>query len=451
MNIVIVGAGTVGRNIADYLSRDGQDVTLVDIDADILEHISEQLDVQTVVGHGVDRQVQATLRLKEIDLLLAFTANDETNLIIAWTYKHRGVPRVGARVRNPFYLDRAGVDYGHDLKIDLLISPERLVAREIIQFVDNPAAIGAATYARGLVEMRQYNISAQCPRIGTTLAELQLPEGALVVAITRGEDVIIPSGRDRLELNDEITVIGLAEAMPQVQQLLRVTADSNEAGRRRVVIAGGGDTGLFLAQILERRGHFVKIIEHDRVVCRHLCDELARTDVIEGDATDPDFLHEEHIGEADFFLAVTGDDETNLMSCLLARQLEADKLCCLVNRPEFVRTIENAGIDLALSPRQLTAARVLALTMQGRIHSVSLLEDGKAEIIEFQVQKKSPVAGKHLSEIQFPPSTLLAAVVRDGKAVIPRGNSEIKAGDIVVAVALAGSSDALEIMFEAAR
>jgi trk system potassium uptake protein TrkA len=445
MNVIILGAGTVGVNVADYLLREGHDITLVDNSKERLSEVGDLLDVATLCGHATDPAVLERANVQRADLLLAFTSNDEVNLLAAYLGKRLGATRTVARVRNRVYRMRPDVNYAATLDIDLLLSPEILTAQEIVKFVDNPAALAMETYARGRVEMRRFMISERCELAGKALKDMAIPAGALVVSIIRGDEVVIPSGADTIEAGDQVALIGLPRQINEAQRLF--TGSTREVGAaQEVVIAGGGETGLFLAETLEHRGHHVKLIEYNRERCAYLSEHLQSTTVIHGDVRDTPFLKEERVGTAAVFIATTGDDETNVMSSLLARDLGVGKTCCLVSRPDYVHVIEKTGVDLALSMRVVTANKVLSLVKRGHIRSISILEEGKAEIVEFQVERNSALVDKTLREIELPRGCLIATIVHRGQVQVPRGSSVIRTGDILIVAGLAESIDRLEAM-----
>lgn len=450
MNVIIIGAGTVGSNIADYLSRDEHDIVVIDHSRERLAELSERLDVATLLGHGSDPAVIERAGAAAASLLLSLTSNDELNLMAAFTGKLLGVRRTVARVRRRAFLERSDLNFKSLLDIDLLLSPEVLTAQEIVKFVDNPVAFSVETYARGRVEMRRYAIAEECPAAHKTLRDLKIPAGALVVSIIRNDAVIIPTGADTIEPGDRVALLGMPRQIAEAQKLF--SAEPHEAaGRQNVIIAGGGETGFYLAEILEERGHQIKLMDTDRERCDYLSERLKTVTVVHGDARSTPFLREERVGGADVFIATTGDDETNVMSSLLARSLGVEKTCCLVSRPDYLPVVEKTGIDLALSPRLVTANKVMSLVRRGRIRSLSILEEGKAEIVEFQVPRGSAVANHSLKEIPWPSGCLVATIVHKGQVQTPRGASVVRAGDILIIVGLHESIDTVEDLLSPPR
>jgi trk system potassium uptake protein TrkA len=445
LRIIVVGAGTVGSNIAKFLAREDHDVVVLDLDPTRLAAVENEMDVQVFHGNACDPGVLRTVSVGETDLLLAATERDETNMLAAFAAKRMGCARVAARVRSRFYYDAHDVNFRDPLGIDLLISPEISTASELATFVSFPNALALTTMARGRIQLRTIKLSPDSQFVGRTVRECAVPSGMLVASIRRENEVMIARGNSILEAGDRITLIGLPEVLDKGTPLFDLQpAATSLAG---VVIAGGGETGLYLAELLEKRGHHITLIERNRLRAEVAGERLQNARILHGDATDIQLLREERIGRADYFIALTGDDENNVMSSLLARELGVSKTACLIDRPDYTRIVEKIGIDFAISPRIVVANRVLALVKRGRISSVTLLEDGELEVSEYQAQSRSPVVGQALKEIAVPPSGLIGAVLQGGQAVIPRGDYIIKPGAIVIGVTLASEAEKLDRLF----
>ncbi|MGF1572388.1 MAG: Trk system potassium transporter TrkA [Sumerlaeia bacterium] len=446
--IVVVGAGTVGSNIAQYLTRDDHEVIVIDRKAEKLRDLEDHLDVQTFIGDAADPSILKKIKgYGEISLLLAVTDHDATNLIIGYSAKAMGIPRVVARVRSPFFLDSTHVNFRDPLGIDLLISPEILTAQELAKFVENPAALATATLAQGRVEIRTVMLSPFSKFSDVYLRDLHLPPGVLLAVIRRGTEVFIPKGDDSLVAGDHITLIGLPEVLEHIHPEFDTEQDTKSGSKLKVAIAGAGETGLFLAKQLEAQGHRVTLIDKDRARLEFVGESLHKTRLLYGDATQIQFLREEGIGDVDYFFSTTGDDEDNVMSALLARELKIRHTACIIDRPDYVRVVERVGIDIALSPRIIAANRVMTLVKQGKIRSVTLLEEGAVEINEYQALSKSMIVGKALKDVILPKGVLIGAIVCGNSVTIPRGNHIIRPRDIVIAVAEADMADTLDQLF----
>jgi trk system potassium uptake protein TrkA len=445
MDIIIVGAGTIGRSIAGLLVQENHNVTLVDSSLKRLEEIAATLDLHTLQGWGSDYEVLELAGAEQADLLLAVTDHDEVNLLSAHAAKRLGTNKTVARVSRHCYLNSVRLNYRALLDIDLVLSPEVLTAVEIVKFLDNPDALALEHFAHGRVQLRKVVIAADSPLVRTPLKELTLPEGVLVVSIVRGEEIVIPKGDDVFAAGDKVIFMGLAEMTHVTQQAFHESKEEIQS----IVIAGGGETGLFLAQTLEKRRYRVKLIESDRERCNYLSRLLDRVTIINGDATDAQFLKEERISGADVYIAVTGDEEVNIMSSLLAKELGARQCITKVERPDYISIMERSGIDLALSPRLVTANKVISLLKRGKIKSLSILEEGKAEVIEFQAAEGAAVVNRPLAEVEFPTGCLVGAIVHLGKVKVPRGRNIIYPGDLVIVFCLAKVAEEVEKLFQA--
>jgi trk system potassium uptake protein TrkA len=441
--IITVGAGTVGSHISELLQKEQREVVIIDLSRERLERISNRMDVQTLVGHGADPRILKTAGVEEARLVLAMTNLDEVNLLAGFTAKKMGAAKAVVRSRSPWFLDSSLINFPLGLGIDLILNPEHLMALEIIRFLDDPDALVLAQFARGRVHVRSFILDADSRFVGCILRDCNLPSGVLVAVIARGPEVIIPKGDSKLMAGDKLTIVGNPDRLREVQRLFH--APTERTGF--VTIAGGGDTGLFLAGILEKRGYGVKIIEADRDRCEHLSERLERAQVVYGDATDIGFMKEERVGESGVLVAVMGDDENNMMACLLAKELGVPQTVAKISRPDYASLVQKFGVSLALSPRHVMAEKVLALISLGRVHAISLLEEGRVEVEELVAEIGSPVAGKILAEISLPQGALIGAVVHLGETIIPRGQTKIESGDIVIVIGRSEVMDEVERKF----
>lgn len=445
MKIIVVGAGTVGSSIANFLTREGHEVIVLDAVRAKLLAVEEQLDVQTITGNACDPAVLRQVEIEKSDLLLAVTEKDETNLICAYTAKRLNCKRVIARVRSRFFYEMEGVNFRTPLGIDLLISPEILTAYELANFVSVPNALAVASLARGRVELRTVKCATGSPFTGSALKNLQFPAGTLVASIRRDGQVMIARGNTIIQEDDRITLVGLPESVSRLSEQFVGVKHSGKPGD--VCIAGAGETGMVLADLLEKRGHRVVLIEWNRDRAQLAGEKLQSARVLVGDATEVNLLREERIGDLDYFIGATGDDENNIMASLLAKELGVRRTACLIDRPDYGRVVEKIGIDVALSPRFVVANRVLAMVKGGRIRSVTLLDEGELEVIEYQALSKSRMTGTPLRDIEIPDSALIGAVVQGDQVFIPRGDSVIKPGSIVIAISTADGAERLDELF----
>ena len=447
MEVIVVGAGQSGKHIAQVLSQDNHDVTLIDAERERLEWAEESLDVRTICDHGASPQVLEVAGAPQAHLVAAVTDSDEVNLITAATAHQLGAKRTAARVYDQSYYGGGRIQYRNILGIDLIISPQSLTAFEIAKLVENPAAIAVETFVQGRVQMREMEVREGSPVVGQMIEEVFPPDrdnGVLAVSLTRGDLVSIPGPRDELLPGDQIAVIMPADRSGDVRRQFHDV----EAGAENVVIAGGGTTSLMLAQLLEGRNLDVTLIEERRDRCEALSRVLSHTHVIHGDATRLAVLEEERVEKADVFVALCGSDEVNLMSTLQAMERGVARTIVSVNRVDYVRLVERVGIDHAVSARLLTGNRIMALMGQAHITSVALLHGGKAEVVEVKAEPGVPAVNRVIGDdVRFPKGSIIGALVRGDEIIVPRGGDVILPGDIVIAFALASVVDELGEMF----
>ncbi len=449
MKVIVVGAGTVGTSIASFLLREGFEVIIVDMSSERLSWVDETMDVQSIIGEVSDPKVLTQLDLPSVDVFLAVTNIDEVNLIAAFSAKKMGASKVVARVRSPHYMDEIAVKYRDPLGIDLFISPERMSSFELADFVGT-AALAQATFAAGKVQMRTVRLAANSQYVKQTIMELNLPaKGILVVGIRRENEIIIPHGNTKLLPDDRVTIIGMSDIIDTATSEF----DLKEPDRRlaTAVIAGAGDTGLLLAQLLERRGHEVTIVESNLTRAEFVGEKLKSTNILHGDATDINLMREERFDHFDYFISVMGNDEANIMASLLAKEIGIPKTACLIDRPDYARVMERVGIDVALSPRLLTANRLMQLLKRGKSRSVTLLEEGELEIIEYVALAKSEIVGTPLKDIKLPKDCLIGAVIQESQIQIARGDTIIRPKSTVITITTPGSAEELDDLFQPAK
>lgn len=447
MRVIVAGAGTVGSNIARFLMQEGHEVIVIDLKRQSIATIEDELDVQTIAGNACEPQLLKEAGIEECDLFLAVTERDETNLLSAFAAKKLGCKKVVARVRGRFYYDTSEVNFRGPLEIDLLISPEILAATQLERFVDAPSALAQVSLARGSILLQTVKLSAKSKYVGKKLKDIQVPEGALVAGLRRGDEVMIARGNTDLLEDDRVTLIGQPDILRKVAYNFNLELGRDDESS--VVIAGAGETGLYLAELLEQNHHRVTLLERDRARAEFVGGRLRNARVLHADATEINTLREERIGSNEYFIAAMGDDEDNIMSSLLAKELGVPKTACLIDRPDYARIVEKIGIDIAISPRIVVANQVLSMVKRGRIRSVTLLEDGELEIVEFKALSTSPIVGQPLKDIQLPDDVLIGAMVDSGRVVIPRGDTIIKPGTIVIGISGTRSAEKLENLFAA--
>ena len=446
MNVIVIGAGEVGLHLASILSREAHNVTVIDLAQGQIERIEETLDIGAIRGHGADPDTLLAAGAESADLALAVTNRDEVNLIAALTAKALGTTKAVARVRSQQYLDETRLSYRRLLGIDLIINPVVFTAYEIAKFIENPDVLAIESFARGQVEMRQVRVEDDSMLAGKPLREIAFEPGTQIGSIMRDDAFIIPHGSSVIQPGDIVTIIGQRGRLERMQKLVT----GAEKKMRNVMIFGGSQIGLLLAQLLENTGCAVKLFETDLSRCQQLAEHLRRATVVHGNAADLDVLKRERVSAADAFIAVTDDDERNIMSVLLAKEQGAGKGVVLTHKPDFATLLEKVGIDHAISPRLITANRILALVRRGELYSTAVLADGTAEAVELRVNAGAKIVDRTLKEVRFPKNTLIAALIRRDRVIVPRGSDTFNAGDTVIAFAQPDSIDGLLNLFQIA-
>ncbi|MDA0748627.1 MAG: Trk system potassium transporter TrkA [bacterium] len=451
MEVIVIGAGQAGTHIAQVLSQEKHDVTMIDVDRVRLRRAEETLDIRTICDHGASPQVLEIAGAPEADLVAAVTNSDEVNLIAAVTARQLGARRTAARVYNQAYHGGGKIEYRNILGIDLIISPQSLTAFEIAKLIENPAAVAIETFARGKVQMRQMVVREDSPAAGRKIQDLFPPDrndGVLAVSLSRGQEIEIPGPQDLVLAGDQITVIMPQGRSGDVRKLFKDV----EEGAESVVIAGGGTTAMMLAQMLENQRLNVTLIEERRERCEALSRVLGKTRVIHGDATRLSVLEEERVDKADVFVALCGSDEVNLMSTLQAKEMGVVHSVVAVNRVDYAPLVERVGINHAVSPRILTGNRMLTLVGRTNITSMALLQGGKAEVVELKAEAGAPAVNRVIGdEVRFPKGSIIGSLVRGDEVIVPRGGDTILPGDTVIAFALSQVVDELGEMFFSPR
>ena len=435
MKIIILGAGQVGGTLAEHLASEANDITVVDTDGERLRDLGDRLDIRTVQGRASLPNVLRQAGADDADMLVAVTNSDETNMVacqVAYTLFH--TPTKIARVREAAYLTRGQELFDNDaIPVDVLISPEQVVTNYIKRLIEHPGALQVIDFAEGKAQLVAVKAYYGGPLIGQQLRQLRehMPNvDTRVAAIFRRDRPITPRGDTVIEADDEVFFIAAKANIRAVMSEMRRLDESY----KRIVIAGGGQIGERLAEAIESR-YQVKIIEMNPARCRYLSDTLDSTVVLQGSASDRDLMLEENIADADVFLALTNDDEANIMSSLLAKRLGAKKVMTIINNPAYVDLIQGGDIDIAISPQLATIGTLLAHVRRGDIVSVHSLRRGAAEAIEAIAHgdsRSSKVIGRSIGEINLPPGTTIGAIIRDEEVLIAHDSTVINAGDHVI-------------------
>ncbi len=435
MNIIILGAGQVGSSVTEALAREEHnDITVVDIDEQILNRLRDRLDIRTVQGMGSYPRVLRRAGADDADMLIALTNSDEVNMAacqVAQSLFH--TPVKIARIRSQHYMRHPDLFGDEGVPVDVIISPENLVTRYIHRLVEHPSALQVLDFAGGKVQLVAVKAYYGGPMVGLPLRAIRehIPGiDVRVAAIYRRGESVPPTADTVIEADDEVFFLAASRNIPRVIAEMRPL----DKPIHRIMLAGGGNIGKQLAALLER-DYQVKIIELSPERCRNLSGDLDSTIVLNGDAADPDLLQEENIGSMDVFCALTNDDEANILSAMLAKRLGARKVMSLINRPAYADLVESGVIDIALSPHQVTIGAMLAHIRRGDVVAVHALRRGTAEAIEAIAhgdRRSSKVVGRRLEELKLPQGAVIGAIVRGEQVIIAHHDTVIEAEDHII-------------------
>ena len=444
MRIVVAGAGKLGYSIAELLTDDEFDVIVVENDPKRREVVQNSLDVLVIEGNACSPSMYKDPDIRGADVLIACTDSDEMNMITCMMAKNNGIKHTVARIRNIDYAVNSPEMLNTEMKIDLILNPERITAAEIDHILMTPSVLNVDDFADGKVRMFEAKLKENSPYANIPLKNLKIPNDILVAMLFRKHKMIIPRGNDILLPGDNVYFVGKQEAILQFEKNFTNTYEKLE----KALIIGAGRTGRFLAPMLEKQGLMVKVIEKNKERCQMLAAQLEKGLVLCGDGTDIDLLTEEGVAEADVVVCITEDDKLNLLLALLAKHLGAKKTIVRVTRNEYIELMEKVGVDVVLSSRLLSAGEVLRFVRRGGIVSVSLLEGAQAEALEIIVAAGSEVEGKALRNIKLPQECLICAIVHDNEAIIPNGDTVLYANDRIILFAKSELVKSTVPMFE---
>lgn len=442
MQIIICGGGSVGASIASQLVVEDNDVTIIDQSPERIAKINETLDVKAHLGYASHPTVLEEAGASDADMLIAVTQSDEVNMI-ACQVAHSlfGVPTKIARIRHQNYLQEQWHHlYRHDqLPIDFIISPEIEVAKTVLHRLHVPGAIETIPFCDAKMKVIAMRCTHTCPMINLPLHQVQLRLSEYPVkmlGVFRGDDFIIYDEDSQLLQGDELYFVSETRFVKQIMGLL----GHKEREARRVTIIGGGNIGFYLAKHIEENEPEIvaKIIEVNRERAEYVAENLNKTTVLNGSALSKEILQEANVASSETVIAVTNNDEVNILSSLLARNFGEQRLVTLIaDSSTYAPLVSSLGIDVAVNPKDITVSGILQHIRKGQISSVRSICKGRAEIIEAEVLESSPVVGKAIVDLNFPSGVMIGAVFRDGQVWIPDENFLIRMGDKLIIVSLA--------------
>ncbi|MCC7429825.1 Trk system potassium transporter TrkA [bacterium] len=437
MKIVIVGAGEVGYHLAKVLSIDGHEIVLIENDAEKVEKAQNNLDVMVIEGNGASAKTLVEAGIKESDLLVAASSIDEINIVACMMASKLFNGKTVARVRNYEYSTSGAVLTPSQLGIDLMIHPEKEAADEIVRLIKRSSATDVINFSEGRIQILGIKIDSNAPIIHKSLREVGMEYKELTfrtVAIHRRDRTIAPGGEDIFLPNDQVFVISKTES---VSEVLKLTGKTEEK-ISEVMIFGGDRVGKLVAQELEKNTKMnVKLIEPDAEKSTKAAEKLHKTLVLNADATEIDFLAQEGIATTDVFIAVSSDQEKNIISSLLAKHLKVKKTITLVEKTDYLPIISTIGIDIAVSNKMSTVNAILKFIVKGEVLSVASMKGIEAEAIELIAQPNSKVTEKPINKLKFPKDAIIGSVSTDtGQVFVATGKTQIRPYDKVVVFAL---------------
>jgi trk system potassium uptake protein TrkA len=435
VKIIILGAGQVGANLAESLvAENNNDITVVDLDDSRLALLQDRFDLRTVRGHAAHPSVLKQAGAEDADLLVAVTQSDEINLVACRIASSLfNVPTRIARIRSHDFLGQEADFLLEHFGVNEVISPEQEVTDTLRRLIEHPGSLQVLDFAEGKVRLVAVRAYHGGPLVGHELQDIKRHMPSLecrIPAIYRRDRGIVPKGVTVIEPGDEVFFLARRHDIPSVMRELR----RSERPVKRVMIAGGGNIGRRLAAGLEHN-YEVKLIDHNKATCTLLAEQLHRTLVLQGEATDEELLEQENIQSIDVFCALTNDDEDNIMSALLAKRMGAQRVIALINRSAYVNLVQGGEIDIAISPAQATVGPLLSKIRRGDMAAVHSLRRGAAEVLEIIIHgdlKTSKVVGRHIGDVALPEGATIAAIIRNEDVVIAHHDTLIEAEDHLI-------------------
>jgi trk system potassium uptake protein len=435
MKILIVGAGEVGRYLCEILSEEYHDVTVIENDQALGDQVDEELNVRVIKGNGSSAEVLRQAGADQCDYFLAMTSDDKTNLISCSLAKALGAATTIARIHDQTYSDNSIINYQSHFGIDYLLNPEALAAVELAKKIRNPGRVAVENLARGQIEVQQFRVKAKARVLGKKLAELKLDPRVRIGYVQRGDEQQVANAQTILQENDYVTLFGPSQTLFDIKPLFDPDSVSETV---RIVLYGGGEASIALIRLLTHPRFKIRILEENKAQCRFLAEKFPKVTVIQGDATSLRLLEEEQIGSADYFIALTKEDEDNVMTCLQASKLGAKHTMLLVNRADYIEVLERLketlGVELVVSPRIATANEVLRYSSREPYIELAKLANDCGRIVEIKVGPKSPCVGKKLREIQWPGDCVIVAFIHKSETKVPGADDAILAGARIVAI-----------------
>lgn len=433
MRIVIIGAGEVGYYLALTLSLQNHEVILIEKNEEIVTSLSEELNAKVICNNGTSASVLMDIDIESVDFFLSMTHDDVTNICACSIAKSLGANYTVARIHQQTFAESSVFNYQVHFGIDYLINPEALCAYELAKNIRHPGRVAIESFAKGQIEVQQIIVTEESKLTYRPLADLKLGSDVRVAYILRDDTVRIPTASDCLEPGDQITLVGSSEAFFNTKSRLN---PESKYERKRVCILGASETGLVLAKLLTKSRFLVRIIEKNRKRCEQLANTSPELTIIHGDGTSLKLLQEEQIGECDYFIACTKDDEDNIMTCIQVKQLGVKHAQLVINKSDYEELLERIkgiiSLDVGVSPKTVSVKDLLKYITTNQYTELCSIAEGKFKIIELLVGLESPSANKLIKEITWPAETLAVGLLHKFNAKVPGADDKILSGDHVV-------------------
>lgn len=451
MKIVIIGLGTIGSDILKTLSNDKHNITVIDDDRNLVEKMIEKYDVQGVVGNGASMDIQIEAGMKNADVAIVLTQSDELNVFACLVAKKLGVKNTVARVRNPEYRQQI-VEMKNELGISMIVNPEQDTANEIFNLINLPAVVELERFANGKVMLAEVVVEHDSSLIGETLISIgkKFNTKALICAVQRGDDVIIPSGMFEIQESDKICFTANAK---EIRDFL-TEANIIKSPMKNIMIVGGTKSAYYLANQLSQKRYNIKLIEENADIAEELADKLPRVTVVNGSGLRHDVLVEEGVESMDAFVAITPDDEDNIITSMFANTMGVKKVITQIQNDDLYKMLNKLGIQNNVSTKDIVAdsitsyIRALSNSKGSNVLALYRLVQGQVEALEFSAKKHDKIYGKPLRELKIKKNCLIASIIRNGRVIIPDGNTAIEMGDNVIVVTTHKNFGDLSDIFE---
>jgi trk system potassium uptake protein TrkA len=435
MRVIVVGAGEVGSYLSDIMSRNGHTVTMIESDEERAQNLNDEQESNVICGDGHSCQTLVDCHISECDFFMAMTSDDRTNILSSSLAKALGAKYTVARIHDKTFIDNSLVNFQHHFGIDFLLNPEALCAVELVKSMRNPYRVAIENFARGKIEVQQVEVARRSRAAGKTVQDIKLDHRVRIGYVQSEHSTKVATADTQIHAGDKITLFGEQEALYDAKVLFDPGGTSETV---KVVLMGGSEIAVSIVRLLKNPRFKIKIIEKDTSICETLAEMFPHVSVINGDGTSLRILEEEHVGECDFFVACTKQDENNIMTCVQAAKLGAKDVQVAINKSDYEEILDglkNAmGVSMIVSPRLATANEVLRSLSTDSFIELGTLLDGEGKILELRIPPGAAVVGKRIKEIVKPKEVVLVALLHKFQVKVPGADDMILAGDRIIVI-----------------